>query len=95
MLERLQRLLGLQIVPGVFFSSAAVATLFIVLTILFDDIVAAKFGVLTGWVAYNLGWFYILTVSALLVFLLGLAFSRYGLIRLGADDSRPDYSNFT
>jgi choline/glycine/proline betaine transport protein len=46
-------------------------------------------------VARNLGWFYILSVSALLIFLLGLAFSRYGNIRLGADDSRPDYSNLT
>jgi choline/glycine/proline betaine transport protein len=57
--------------------------------------VASSFGQLTGWVARNLGWFYILAVSSLLIFLLGLALSRYGSIRLGADDSRPDYSNLT
>jgi choline/glycine/proline betaine transport protein len=94
-LERLQRRLGLQIIPGVFFTSAGIAALFVALAIPFDAVVADSFGLLTGWVARNLGWFYILSVSALLIFLLGLAFSRYGNIRLGADDSRPDYSTLT
>lgn len=95
MLERLQHRLGLQTIPGVFFTSAGVAALFVVLAIPFDQAVADSFGQLTGWVARNLGWFYILAVSSLLIFLLGLAVSRYGSIRLGADDSRPDYSNLT
>ncbi len=95
MLERLQRRLGLQTIPGVFFTSAGIAALFVALAIPFDDAVAGGFGQLTGWVARNLGWFYILSVSSLLIFLLGLACSRYGDIRLGADDSRPDYSNLT
>jgi choline/glycine/proline betaine transport protein len=94
-LERLQRWLGLQTIPGIFFTSAGVAALFVILAVPFDKQVASSFGVLTGWVARNLGWFYILSVSSLLVFLLGLAVSRYGNIRLGADDSRPDYSNLT
>lgn len=95
MLERLQRRLGLQTIPGVFFTSAGIAALFVALAIPFDAVVADSFGLLTGWVARNLGWFYIFAVSALLIFLLGLAVSRYGNIRLGADDSRPDYSNLT
>ncbi|MGM0784005.1 MAG: BCCT family transporter [Pseudomonadota bacterium] len=95
MLEWLQRRLGLQTIPGVFFTSAGIAALFIALAIPFDDVVAKSFGLLTGWVARNLGWFYILAVSVLLIFLLVLAVSRYGNIRLGADDSRPDYSNLT
>ncbi len=95
MLERLQRLLGLQTIPGVFFTSAGVAALFVVFAIPFDQAVADIFGALTAWVAQNLGWFYILSVTSLLLFLLGLAVSRYGSIRLGADDSRPDYSNLT
>ena len=95
MLERLQRRLGLQAIPGVFFTSAGIAALFVALAVPFDEMVADSFGMLTGWVAHNLGWFYILVVSSLLIFLLGLAASRYGNIRLGADDSRPDYSNLT
>ena len=95
MLTWLQRRLGLQTIPGVFFTSAGIAALFVAIAIPFDQAVARSFGLLTGWVAANLGWFYILAVSALLIFLLGLAVSRYGNIRLGADDSRPDYSNLT
>lgn len=95
MLERLQRRLGLQTIPGIFFTSAAVAIVFVALAVPFDKQVANAFGVLTGWVARNLGWFYILSVSSLLIFLFGLAVSRYGSIRLGSDDSRPDYSNLT
>lgn len=95
MLERLQHRLGLQIISGVFFTSAGIAVLFVALAIPYGDRVAARFGLLTGWVARNLGWFYIVAVSALLIFLLALAISRYGNIRLGADDSRPDYSNVT
>ncbi|MBD3640846.1 MAG: BCCT family transporter [Marinobacter sp.] len=95
MLERLQRRLGLQTIPGVFFTSAGVATLFVALAVPLDQAVAEYFGLLTGWVARNLGWFYILAVTSLLIFLLGLAVSRYGTIRLGGDDSRPDYSNLT
>ena len=95
MFERLQQRLGLQTIPGIFFTSAAVAIVFVALAVPFDEQVAGSFGVLTGWVARNLGWFYILSVSSLLIFLLGLAVSRYGSIRLGSDDSRPDYTNLT
>lgn len=95
MWQRLQSLLGLQTIPGVFFTSAGAALVFVALAIPYDAEVAAFFGQVTGWVASNLGWFYILSVSLLLFFLLGLALSRYGSIRLGSDDSRPDYSNLT
>ena len=95
MLNWLQRQLGLQTIPAVFFTSAGVALVFVLLAIPFDQQVAGWFGALTGWVAHNLGWFYIFSVSALLVFLTTLALSRFGTIRLGADDSRPDYSDLT
>jgi choline/glycine/proline betaine transport protein len=68
---------------------------FVILAIPFDKQMADSFGKLTGWVASHLGWFYIVSVSGLLVFLVVLALSRFGSIRLGADDSRPDYSNLT
>jgi hypothetical protein len=67
--ERLQRRLGLQIIPGVFFTSAGIAALFVALAVPFDDVVAESFGLLTSWVAGNLGWFYILSVSGLFIFM--------------------------
>lgn len=43
----------------------------------------------------NFGWFFLLSVFAMVVFLAGLAISKYGNIRLGPDDSRPDFPFFT
>ena len=43
----------------------------------------------------NFGWFFLLSVFAMVVFLVGLAVSKYGNIRLGPDDSRPDFPFFT
>nr|WP_320015868.1 BCCT family transporter [uncultured Desulfobacter sp.] len=41
------------------------------------------------------GWFVMLTVSFLLFSCFGLALSRYGGIRLGRDDDRPEFATFT
>lgn len=43
----------------------------------------------------NFGWFYLLVVFSLIIFLVGLAISKYGAIRLGGDGDRPDYPFFT
>lgn len=43
----------------------------------------------------NFGWFYLLAVFGMILFLIGLALSKYGAIRLGPDDSRPEFPFFT
>ncbi|MBX3652041.1 MAG: BCCT family transporter [Burkholderiales bacterium] len=43
----------------------------------------------------NFGWFYLLTVFAIVVFLFCLAVSRFGGIRLGPEGSRPEFPFFT
>src|SRR5699024_8265631 len=43
----------------------------------------------------NFGRLYLLTVFVIIVFLIALSISKYGAIRLGGDDSRPDYPFFT
>lgn len=40
----------------------------------------------------NFGWLYLLTTSGFVLFTLGLAFSRFGSIRLGPDDEPPEFS---
>ncbi|PIE28145.1 MAG: high-affinity choline transporter BetT, partial [Micrococcales bacterium] len=54
----------------------------------------ARLGSLTGWVTDAFGWFYILLATVVLVFVLALAVSRYGSVRLGPDHSRPEFSTF-
>ena len=48
-----------------------------------------------GWVSANFGWYYILTATLMVAFVLVIALSRSGEIRLGPDHSRPTYNLFT
>lgn len=50
------------------------------------------FGDAQAWVVGNFDWFYTVTVTFFLVFLVLIASSRYGDIRLGPDDAKPDFS---
>lgn len=48
-----------------------------------------------GFLQTNFGWFYLFAASAILIFVIFLAFSRFGDIRLGKDDEEPEYSRFS
>ncbi|ALC06612.1 hypothetical protein CDES_11225 [Corynebacterium deserti GIMN1.010] len=48
-----------------------------------------------GFIGKNLGWYYVLTVFIVIAFVLWVALSRTGKVRLGPDHSRPHYSLFT
>lgn len=52
-------------------------------------------GRLYEWTTTYFGWFYLLSVFFLIVFLIGLALSKFGRIRLGDDQQKPDYPLFT
>ncbi len=45
-------------------------------------------------IANNLGWFYLVAMNVFLGFALYLIFSRFGEIRLGGKDARPEFSNW-
>ena len=47
-----------------------------------------------AWVVGAFGLFYVALTTAVLVFVIYLALSRYGSVRLGPDDSRPEFSTF-
>lgn len=95
MLDKLQRTLGLNTNPIIFFSSALISVLFVIGTIAFTKDVNRVFGAASGWLLTNLGWFYILGVTTFLIFLIWIASSRFGRVRLGDPGSRPDYNNWT
>ncbi|AQQ54539.1 BCCT family transporter [Planococcus lenghuensis] len=44
------------------------------------------------WVTTNLGWFYVMTTAVFVVFSIYLAFGRNQDVKLGSDDSEPNYS---
>ncbi|AHG65376.1 choline BCCT transporter BetT [Advenella mimigardefordensis] len=43
------------------------------------------------WIATNLGWYYVLTMTLVIGFVVWVAFSKEGNVRLGPDQSRPQY----
>jgi choline/glycine/proline betaine transport protein len=94
-MERLAERLGLKTEPRIFFWSAGLMIAFLVVLIAFTDSLRAAFGDGREWIVANLGWFFILGVSIWLGFLIWLAISRYGRIRLGGDDARPAYGNIS
>jgi choline/glycine/proline betaine transport protein len=55
----------------------------------------ATIGSVVAFVSGELGWFYILLATVILVFVIYLGFSRFGHVRLGPDHSRPAYSTFS
>jgi len=56
---------------------------------------AATMQTAVSWIATNLGWFYVLTITLVILFVLWVALSKEGSVRLGPDHSRPQYSLFT
>lgn len=51
-----------------------------------------QFVAVQTWITAHFSWFYMLAVSGMFIFLVGLALSSFGKIRLGADDAEPEYS---
>jgi choline/glycine/proline betaine transport protein len=93
MLDSLARKLGLRTDPVIFFAAAGLMIVILLVLIAFPAGTNDVFGDGRAWIVENLGWFFILGVSAWLAFLLWIAMSRYGTIRLGGTDARPEYGN--
>lgn len=48
-----------------------------------------------NYLTVNFGWAYLIAMFVFVVFIVWLAFSKYGDIKLGADDSKPEYSTLS
>ena len=59
---------------------------------LFDFLATRWFTAAKTWAANDAAWFTVLAVAGFLIFVVSLAFSRYGQLKLGPDHSQPDYS---
>jgi glycine betaine transporter len=77
--------------PTVFYVSLVVVLAFVAWGVLFTDNVATVTGAVLSYVMTNFGWVFILSTLSFLGFMVYLAFSRYGSIRLGGDDERPEF----
>ncbi|HZY64960.1 MAG TPA: BCCT family transporter [Rubrobacteraceae bacterium] len=80
--------------PPVFIISGVVILAFVAAGVLFTGATETVAGAVQGFITTYFGWFYIIGVSLLLIFTIGLLFTRYGRVRLGPDDSRPEFSTW-
>lgn len=79
----------------VFKVSVGIAAIFVLIGVLIPEQLGAAMGVAQSSILENFGWFYQLVVTFILIFAIYLIFSKYGKIRLGPKDSKPDYSRPT
>jgi len=78
--------------PPVFFTSGGIILLFLLFAVLMPRVAEKLFGDSLNFIAENFGWFYILSVGGILVFVVWIMLSRFGKIRLGDDHDRPEFS---
>ena len=81
--------------PGMGIASKAMIFAFVVFTALNVELAGSLYSAVRGWVEATLSWYYITAVTIMLFACFFLMFSRYGSIRLGDDDSRPEFRNFS
>ncbi|MFP4572494.1 MAG: BCCT family transporter [Desulfobacterales bacterium] len=82
----------LDVHPQVFFISAALVFLFVIITIFFQHYVGDIFGQMQESISEYAGWLFIWAVNIILVFILVLLAGRFGDIRIGGPDARPEFS---
>jgi glycine betaine transporter len=80
---------------SVFWVSASVILLLVLTGVFLPDIFSGAAQKAFDFTTYAFGWFYLLSVLLFVLFCLFLAISKYGRIRLGGNDERPEYSFFT
>ncbi|UOV03031.1 BCCT family transporter [Pseudoxanthomonas mexicana] len=84
-----------RILPQVFYPSAALVLALVAFSLFAPGTAERYFGVAKMWVAQDAGWFTVLAVAGFLVFIVGVAVSGFGRLKLGPDHSQPDYNYAT
>ncbi|WP_166039044.1 BCCT family transporter [Sphingosinicella sp. YJ22] len=87
-----QRSQRIQVSPPVFFISAALILAFVLFGSLFAGEAGRLSAAVQATIIVDLGWFYVLAVAGFLLFVLFLMMSRYGDVKLGPDESEPEFS---
>ncbi len=81
--------------PGVFYISVGISVLFVLWGVLFTQSLSNAATAVLTFLISNFGWVFVISTFGFLVFVVFLAFSRYGRIRLGGDDERPEFNTFS
>jgi glycine betaine transporter len=80
--------------PLVFWVSASLTILFVLWSILFPENMESVVNAVFDWTTQSWGWLYLLTAFLLVVGCVVLMFSRFGKMKLGRPEDKPEFSNF-
>lgn len=86
---------GLDVNGPVFFTSTILIVISITLTLLFKDQAQEYFQQVQTFVANTTGWFFILCVNIFLIFMIYLAFSKFGELRIGGKDAKTEFKTLS
>ncbi|GAB3250126.1 BCCT family transporter [Arthrobacter pigmenti] len=81
--------------PVVFFGSAALILALSIWAIVSPTSASGVIGNVVGWISASFGWYYFLAATIFVVFVIFIAASRYGSIKLGPEQSKPQFNLFT
>jgi len=78
---------------GVFLASVLVIGVFLAAGLVAPSALGKAIDQVQSFLLGNFAWLYLMSVAAFLVFAVWLGFSRYGSVKLGKPDDKPEYSN--
>ena len=81
--------------PGMGIASKAMVLAFVLFTVMNVDLANGVYSDIKNWIQSTLNWYYVTVVSLVLFFSVWVAFSRFGDLRLGKDDEKPEFGFFT
>ena len=80
---------------GMGIAAKVMVVVFVVFTALNVEFANSIYSAIRGWIEHTLNWYYITAVTVMLLVCFYLMMSRFGSIKLGDDDSKPEFSNFS
>lgn len=86
---------GLEVNGPVFFTSSIFIILSITLTLIYEEKAQEYFSDIQDFVANNAGWFFVLCVNVFLIFMIYLAFSKFGRLRIGGQNAKPEFKTLS
>ncbi len=85
----------LHVHPTVFWSSAGLSTFFVAFSLLYLSELSEVFSAVQTAITTHAGWLFVLSVNIYLGIVIYLLLSRYGTIRLGGEDARPEFATWS
>lgn len=79
------------IAPRVFWPALIIIVAVVVLAVAFPEGTAKVFSNTQNWIVANVGWYYMLVIGGFVAFMIVMAFSRLGAVKLGRDEDEPEF----